>query len=106
MLTLTSDGLGNDVSRLPRRPTGCEVGIPVVDAVADVLGRRADRIEEATENRLAGQDAETGFDQIQPDDSFGCEMKLQAGMHFNPGFDGRSRMSLGVVDNDVQLLAT
>ncbi len=92
MLTLTADGLANDVSRLLSPHEGCGVEIPVVDVVADVLGQRADRIEGAAANRLAGQDAEPGFDPVHPRGPLGCEMKLHPGMLFKPGFDGRSRM--------------
>ena len=104
MLTLPADGLANNIGRLLSPHEGCGVEIPVVDVVANVLGQRADRIEGAAANRLAGQDAEPGFDHVQPRGPRGCEMKLHSRMLFEPGLDGRSGMSRGVVDNDVQLL--
>ena len=104
MLTLTTHGLGNDVGRLLSPHEGCGVAIPVIDVVADVSGQGADRIERAPANRLAGEDAEPGFDHVEPGGSLGGEVKLHPGMLREPGFDGRSGMSRGVVDNDVQVL--
>ena len=104
MLTLTAHGLGDDVGRLLSPHEGRGVAIPVIDVVADVLGQGADRIERAPANRLASQDAEPGFDHVEPGSALGGEVKLHSRVFLEPSLDGGSGMSRGVVDNDVQVL--
>src|SRR5436309_11180256 len=101
---LTTDGLADDVGRLlgPNERRG--MLIPGLDVAKDVLDQGTDGVERASANRLLGQDAEPGLDQVDPRSSFGGEVEVDPGTLFQPFTHRRSGVRRGVVDDDVQLL--
>src|SRR5215467_12700463 len=105
MLTATTDGALDDVGRGfgPHEWRGMTV--PVDDVGLDVANERADGVEGAATDRLAGQDAEPRLDHVEPRSPFGREVEVDARMRGEPGLHRGRGMRRGIIEHDMQLAA-
>src|SRR5262245_9701063 len=76
--------------------------IPGVDVSLDVSHEGPHRVEGAAADRLARQNAEPYFDEVEPRGARRCEMKLHARMRVQPGADGRGGMRRRIVENHME----
>src|SRR5437899_8865451 len=106
MLTATADGLLHDGGRVFGPDERGRMAVPVGDVSLDVANQRTDGIERAAPDRLTRQNAEPGFDHVEPGRALGREVKFDVGMLREPGVDRWCRMGGGVVEDDVQFAAT
>src|SRR6266481_6622839 len=104
MLTSTPEGFADDVGGFFGPHKGGRVRIPLGEVPLDVADEGADRIERASADRLARQNAEPCFDQIQPGGPLRGEMKVDARMLPQPRLHRGRLVCGGVVENHVQLL--
>src|SRR5437763_6528489 len=82
------------------------VRVPVVDVVADLLDQDLDAGEGAAADRLAGDDAEPGFDLVEPGGALGGEVEPDVRVAGQPCLDLGCGVGGEVVQDDVNLLAT
>src|SRR5207245_7044511 len=76
MLTATADGLLHDGGRVFGPDERGRRAVPVGDVSLDVANQRTDGIERAAPDRLTRQNAEPGFDHVEPGRALGREVKL------------------------------
>jgi len=105
-LTGTAQGLLDDVGRFLGPHEGCGILVPVVDVKADVPDECGDVVEGAATNRLAGEDPEPGLNEIEPGSALRSEVQMDARVLLEPLADGGCGVSAGVVEDDVEFLAT
>src|SRR6266487_1723610 len=79
--------------------------IPRVDVAMDVGHERAHRIEGSAADRLARQNAEPDFDEVQPRGTSRREMKLHGRMRLQPRAHGGRGMDRRIVENYVKGMA-
>src|SRR5437660_5815937 len=87
MLTATADGLLHDGGRVFGPDERGRMAVPVGDVSLDVANQRTDGIERAAPDRLTRQNAEPGFDHVEPGRALGREVKFDVGMLREPGVD-------------------
>jgi len=104
MLTIPH-GFLDDVRRIFGPNEGSGVRVPVLNVLADVSNEGADRIEGATSDGLAREDAEPGLNEIEPRGTFGCEMEMNPWMRGEPRLDFRGCMRGRVIQDDVELFS-
>src|SRR6266481_10095078 len=104
MLTTTPESFPDDVGGLLGPHKGSRMRIPLLEVPLDVADEGADRIEGASADRLARQNAEPSLDQIQPRGPLRGEMKVDPRMGPQPRLHGRRLVRGGDVENHVQLL--
>src|SRR5438094_6233332 len=92
MLTATADGLLHDGGRVFGPDERGRMAVPVGDVSLDVANQRTDGIERAAPDRLTRQNAEPGFDHVEPGRALGREVKFDVGMLREPGVDRWCRM--------------
>src|SRR5438445_5550119 len=80
MLTATADGLLHDGGRVFGPDERGRMAVPVGDVSLDVANQRTDGIERAAPDRLTRQNAEPGFDHVEPGRALGREVKFDVGM--------------------------
>src|SRR5437867_2465396 len=95
----------DNVGGFLRPHEGCGLFVPVLDVEADVTNEVAHLGEGTAANRLACEDPKPRLDEVQPGGSLRSEVKVDARVFFEPATDGRSGVSAGVVEDDVELLA-
>ena len=84
----TSEGLLDDVGRLFGPDEGGRVSIPLDEIAFDVPDESPDGVEGAPAHRLAGEEAEPRFDQVEPRSPCGREMKPHLRMGSQPRLHG------------------
>jgi hypothetical protein len=75
------------------------VGVIVLDVRCDGLGQIIDAGKTASPDTLAGDLRKPALDQVEPGGTGGGEMQMEAGMFFEPGFNGRMFVRRVVVDD-------
>src|SRR6266478_6944090 len=106
MLTTTTDGLLDDSGRIFGPHERGRMAVPFGDVGLDMTDQRADRVERATPDRLAREDAEPRLDHVEPGRALRSEVELDLRMLAEPRLHRGRRMGGRVVENDVQLTAT
>ncbi len=89
--------LSSDVNELPcgrsRQQSSSTQGdgvlVPVIDVGLDVSNQRSHGVERAAADGLSREDAEPGFDHIEPGGSGRGEVKVHPWMSFQPRLDLR-----------------
>src|SRR5580765_4494485 len=100
------EGFLNDGGKVLGPDKGPGVSIPFREIAFDVADERPHRVKGASPHRLARENAEPCLDQVEPRGALRREMEMHVGMGGQPGLHGRGRMRGGVVQNDVQLVAS
>ena len=91
MLTAATHGFTNDFGWRLGPDEGCRVFVPVFDVVFDVLDEGPDRREGTAPHGFACEDAEPGFDQVQPRGADGREVEVDVRVLLQPR-DGLGRL--------------
>src|SRR6266516_2391314 len=100
---LTPHGLADDVCGFlgPNERSG--VLIPVLNVLEDVSHEGTHGVEGTATNRLARQNTEPRFDQIDPRSSRGSEVKVDLGVLVQPGPNRLSAVRRRVVEDHVEI---
>src|SRR6185436_15944655 len=102
MLTRSPDSFADDLGR-PLCPDEWRwMVVPVVDVVMDVADELFDGNEGPSSHGASRQDPEPRFDHVEPRCSRRREVKVDVRMRLEPGLHIRSRVSGGVVENDMK----
>src|SRR5262245_34388201 len=102
MLTTTAQGLLDDRRRIFGPYERRRVTVPLGDVGLNMTDQRAECVEGATPNRFASEDAEPGFDHVEPGGALRGEVELDFGMLSEPRLHRRRRMRGRIVEDDVQ----
>ncbi len=81
--------LADDLVGCLRPHEGGWVQVPVIDVGLDVSNQHSHGVERASADGLPREDAEPGFDHVEPGGPGGSEVKVHPGMSLQPCLDLR-----------------